>query len=227
MIEKTRHCKCFTILELLLVISVITILASILLPALGKAKSRAATIQCAGNLKQNGLALFSYSGDSNGYLPSANFYKAAEDPFTDAGFTGMLNYYRSTYTNNNYYCVAIGTLLKNGYLQNNSTFFCPKIFSFYVHPSLGAAYWQAFTTYVYCGGLKLKNMTAYKRTDLSCDPRSVISFDFESDPTVRSAYVFRFHDGKMNALYLDGHVETTKPTYTPWVNGNWFVALDK
>ena len=61
--------KNFTLLELLLVIAVIAILASMLLPALGKAKSIARQSQCANNLKQIGVAFIMYTEDNSGWLP--------------------------------------------------------------------------------------------------------------------------------------------------------------
>jgi prepilin-type N-terminal cleavage/methylation domain-containing protein/prepilin-type processing-associated H-X9-DG protein len=59
----------FTLIELLIVMAVIAILASILLPALRKAQARATSVQCLNNLKQTGLSLVIYSNDSNGNLP--------------------------------------------------------------------------------------------------------------------------------------------------------------
>jgi len=86
--------KGFTLVELLVVISIIALLVSILMPALSKARDQAKAIVCATRLKDIGLVMVFYNEENDGDMPY-NLY-ASPDGKTPSRWPYLLAEYYPT-----------------------------------------------------------------------------------------------------------------------------------
>lgn len=84
-LDFARNRLSFTLIELLVVIAIIAILASMLLPALSRARQQAKSTQCVSNLGQIYKGLAMYVGDNRDFIPNTGIWKSE--------FCGRLNPY--------------------------------------------------------------------------------------------------------------------------------------
>jgi prepilin-type N-terminal cleavage/methylation domain-containing protein len=99
----------FTLVELLVVISIIALLLSVLMPALSKARDQAKKIVCGNILRQTGISMASYAGNNKGKYPTA--VNEGAWPFGVMLNEGVL--------------AGPAKLLNDGYLPDPTFFFCP------------------------------------------------------------------------------------------------------
>ncbi len=115
--------RAFTLVELMVVIGIISILMSLLLPALARVWESARKANCAANLEQVGLAIHTYSIDNNGRIP---FGPKAPPIFGAGDFYPSTGAPTSLISLSNGAPVGLGLLLQNQLASQPKALFCPS-----------------------------------------------------------------------------------------------------
>lgn len=207
---RSRRIRGLTLIELLVVIGIIAILASLLLPVLGKTRDLSKQIKCASNMKQVGTAWFLYSDDYN-YLASYNtcawryeLNVATEDYWWPTMLQPYVNEVPDQYN-------------LQAHVKKDGIFWCPAW-----GDNSTSAWFCAFGMYMWgAGGAKLATYDytpIFKITKLPNPSEMLLLTDSYDAPNNKSdkgyvyvsyglAYVCRRHAGKASSLFADGHAD--------------------
>ncbi len=206
-IRRPGRRKQFTLLELLIVIAIISVLAAMLLPALNKARDKAKSSACIGNLKQIGVYSLLYADDYDGWIVPAQQKNPGPDTTINDIIVGTDLFWAETL--GAYYIRD-----RAGYI---SMFSCPAMpekmggtgnypFTHYgVAPYVSGS---LYGTYAALGGRRISSVRRPSEWILAADfdRQTTYAIDYPS-------FVYpRHHTFYSNCLYLAGQVSSTLTT---------------
>ena len=204
----------FTLVELLVVIAIIAILASLLLPALARAKGKALSIKCVSQFKQLGIATQMFADDNEDELPG-NQHSLPSRPSWVAQLTNYLSYSMTDPTGAGIYRCPTE--------KKRAAYTCAVNDFLTFRPPNGAASWPGIPDFSRKAAVPSPSETIWM-TELAQDLEYQDHFHFvdksKAFPGDSTAYYpnsffsqvhVQRHVGNASYLFLDGRVESI-----PW-----------
>lgn len=213
----------FTLLELLMVVAIIVMLASILLPALSRARETSRATACQGTLKQFSCGAFLYSSDYNDYtlsfsdvIPELIWYNSLAPYMGIASGSPSEIWYKFSTSNTIYTCSSHRH--REGTVQH-------------VRGYYGLCYGINYRFFSFCVIDHFGDGRILPKTSMVKNPSELIYFMETDKNSVYSSYSFKiygdpssgwklndggyyiekyWHNGYPNHLYFDGHVGKAK-----------------
>ena len=206
--------RCFSLVELLVVMFIITILASLLMPAIGTIRGKTAEAQCVNNLRILGQAILSYSFDYRGYIPHEDRGTGNKPPFDSCWFD-LLPKYMNIDSFTGY---AAGACQDD--LGRNEKVYNPESDILYT-------YKMNSRLEDYKGPSRSKPSPPFRRLNSLRSPTETVAlFDGRVDkssyqyrPYGMHTSVYQRHGGGAGMLFFDGHSKVIYNNYND--DGQW------
>ena len=240
----------FTLIELLVVIAIIAILASLLLPALSRAKEKGRTASCINNLRQMAIASQVYANDHDGKF-CHTFQVRGNNDFRKAWFNFLQPYQTAT---NLLLCPTQSREFKKLYQIYPSDQIDKALSNYQMNFRLGGCDWpgvwdvktwppRSYTTvrrpsttvHLTDGGTRPLNTTDFNRCVTTVSPEKPgcwVLHDPANDAPCTGCVTsddpnwggpHLRHAGRSAVLFADTHVETMKSSKWYAANSTWLM----